>query len=110
MKKGDWITIGFMGLITVIGLYMSIAFTVKIAQGLTLFGDSTNSSGAVETSVTSTDYIVLSLYWVLTVLVLALLVYTLFFKKINDEKPTRKEIVNGKTVIIKDSEEKDENK
>ncbi len=116
MKKETWIVIAFMALIDIIGFYFSIAMSVKISQGFTLFGDtannvssSTSSAGSsigYETSgPTSADTAVISLFWILSVLVLALLVYYVFFRKEDDSKPIRKEIVDGKTVIMKDDED-----
>ena len=105
----DWIIIGFMSAIAIFALYMCIGFTISLANGLTLFGDSTKyTNDVVETAgPTSADIIVLILYWVLTALVLALDIFYIFFKKPSDKKPVKKEIVDGKTVII--SEEKDNN-
>ena len=105
LTKNDIVLIVLMGLALFLGLYMSISMSVKISQGYTLFGDSNNHSNEVETVTTSSDYLVLSLYWVLTALVLGLFVYHLFFKKPSDEKNVvRKSIVDGKTVVVKEND------
>ncbi len=107
ISVADWIIIGFMTAIAIFALYMCIGFSVSLANGLTLFGDSAKyTNDAVEVAgPTSSDIIVLVLYWILTAMVLALDVFYIFFKKPSDKKPVRKEIVDGKTVIIE--EEKD---
>ena len=102
--KGTLLTIIAMTVIDLFALYMSIAFSVKLASGLTLFGDSsTYTNDAVEVKgPTSSDITVLILFWVLTVLVLALDIYLIFFKKQNNEKIVRKEIYNGKTILVEE--------
>jgi len=107
ISKADWIIIGLMSAAVIFALYMSISFSVTLSNGLTLFGDSAKyTNDAVEISgPTNADISVLILFWVLTILVLALDVFYLFFKKIDDKKVVKKEIVDGRTVII--SEEKD---
>jgi hypothetical protein len=109
MTKDDYIVIGFLTLVVLLGLYFSIAFSVKMASGVTLFGDSSQySNTVVETAgPTGADISVLILFWVLTVLALAIDVYLVFFKKIEKKKLVQKEIVDGKAVIIKE-EDKDE--
>lgn len=103
----NWVTAGFMFLILGFGLYMSIGMSVKLAQGYTLFGDSSvYDNTKVETSgPTSADISVLVLYWVLTVALLALFVYFVFFRNVEEvNKPTNKKIVDGQTVVIKEKE------
>jgi uncharacterized membrane protein len=108
MKPATWIIIAFMGVIDIVGFYFSIAMSIKLSQGVTLFGDSNSyNSSAVETAgPTQADLSVLSLFWILTLLVFALFIYYVFFRKEDTAAPVRKEIVNGKTVIVKE-EEKD---
>lgn len=109
MTKDDYIVIGFLTLVVLLGLYFSIAFSVKMSSGITLFGDSSQySNTVVETAgPTAADISVLILFWVLTVLALAIDVYLVFFKKIEKKKLVQKEIVDGKAIIIKE-EDKDE--
>ncbi len=108
MTRDDYIVIGFLTLVVLLGLYFSIAFSVKLSMGYTLFGDSTKySNDVMETAgPTSADIYVLILFWVLTVLALGIDVFLAFFKKIEKKDVIRKEIVDGKAVIVK--EEKDE--
>lgn len=107
-KASDWIVASFMLLILVAGLYLSIAFSVKLSQGFTLFGDSSKyTNSEVETSgPTSADIWVLVFYWVLSLLLLALWIYYVFFRKLEDKKPVRKTIENGRTVVITEEETK----
>lgn len=107
--KGTLLTIIAMTVIDLFALYMSIAFSVKLASGLTLFGDSsTYTNDAVEVNgPTSSDITVLILFWVLSVLVLALDIYLIFFKKQNTEKIARKEIYNGKTILVEEKNDQD---
>jgi len=102
-----------MAVIEIVGLYFSISMSVKLSQGLTLFGNSGSfDSSVVETTgPTSADLQVLSFYWILTGLLLLLLLFYLFIRKEDTSIPAKKEIVNGKTVIVKDMDtEKKENK
>ena len=104
--KNEWFSVIGLGIAVFLGLYFSISFSVVIAQGKTLFGSSSNLEGNVELSTTNTDLVVLSLFWILTILLLALFVYVFFFKKRDETKPVRKEIVDGRTVVVKEKEEK----
>jgi uncharacterized membrane protein YhaH (DUF805 family) len=108
MTKDDYIIIGFLTLVVILGLYFSIAFSVKMSMGYTLFGDSSKYvNDTMEVSgPTSADLYVLILFWVLTVLALAIDVFLVFFRKTDKKDIVRKEIVDGKAVIVK--EEKDE--
>lgn len=102
----DWITSGTRFLATVLGLYFSISFSVKRSQGFTLFGDSNRQDNVRETlGPTKSDLLVLSLFWIFTILLLALFVYTLFFKKIGESHLNEKDIVDGKTVVLKGKED-----
>lgn len=109
MTKHDIFSIACMGLASILGLYMSIGMSVSVANGKTLFGDSNNHENVMETAVSRNDYIVLTLFWVLTAIVLFLFIYYLIFKKPEDKKIVKKEIVEGKTVIVKE-EHKDESR
>ncbi len=107
MNRDTYIIIAFMTIIALLGLYFSIAFSVKMASGYTLFGDSSQYSNSImeQKGPTGADISVLILFWVLTVLVLAIDIYVTFFKKIETKKVIRKEIVDGKAVIIQEENE-----
>ena len=104
----EWVTCSFRFLALVLGLYFSISFSVKRGQGFTLFGDSNRQDNVLEVKgPTSSDLLVLSLFWILTILVLLLFVYTFFFKKKEEIKRNSKDIVDGKTVVLKEKKEND---
>ncbi len=107
MNRDTYIIIAFMTIIALLGLYFSIAFSVKMASGYTLFGDSSQYSNSImeQKGPTGADISVLILFWVLTILVLAIDIYVTFFKKIETKKVIRKEIVDGKAVIIQEENE-----
>ncbi len=107
MNRDTYIIIAFMTIIALLGLYFSIAFSVKMASGYTLFGDSSQYSNSImeQKGPTGADISVLILFWVLTILVLAIDIYVTFFKKIENKKVIRKEIVDGKAVIIQEEKE-----
>lgn len=103
----DWVTFAFMTLVMAFGLYMSISMSVKLAQGITLFGDSSvyDNTAIERDGPTGADISVLVLYWVLSVAMIALFVYFTFFKKVGEEKKvTQKRIEDGRTVIIKEKD------
>lgn len=103
----DWVTFAFMTLVMAFGLYMSISMSVKLAQGITLFGDSSvyDNTAIERDGPTGADISVLVLYWILSVAMIALFVYFTFFKKVGEEKKvTQKRIEDGRTVIIKEKD------
>ncbi|MFA6861341.1 MAG: hypothetical protein WCR56_03060 [Bacilli bacterium] len=107
-KKSIWILIAALAAMLILGLYFSIAMSVKLSQGYTLFGDSNSLANDLETTgPTQADIMVISLLWILTVLDLGLLVFYVFFRKEETSSVVKKEIVNGRTVIIKDDSEED---
>jgi hypothetical protein len=64
---GDWIILAFSVVMTIVGLYFSIAMSVKLSQGVTLFGDSDAYTGEIETQgPTQADKLILSLFWILS--------------------------------------------
>lgn len=112
--KDDWIIIGFAILMVFVGLYFSIAMTVSLSNGLTLFGNSENSN-TKEVEVlgpTGSDILVVVIIWVLTAVVLGFVVFKFFFRKQEKKEIVHKEVVNGKTVYLMEepaeSEEKEE--
>lgn len=109
-KLSNILTLVGMFIVDALGFYMSISFSVMISQGKTLFGDSNSFDNSVETAVSKADISVLVMYWILTAVLFVIFIYYMFFKKVEDDKPVEKDIVNGKTVIIesKDVERKDE--
>lgn len=109
INRDEWIVIAALLVVLAILLWFSIGMSISLSQGFTLFGDPSNTTGKVETDgPTSSDITVLSLFWVLTVLILAIFVYRLFFRKIEKTNVVRKEIVNGKTIIVKEEGKDDE--
>lgn len=107
LSRREWIIIATMGLTFILLLYMSISMSVKISQGMSLFGDQSYQGSEVEYAVTSTDLTILSLFWILSILLAALFVFTFFFKKIDDRVVTRKEVVDGKIVVVDMEETKE---
>lgn len=107
LTKRDWVIIVSMGLVFFFLLYMSIGMSVKMAQGMSLFGDSSYNGSEVEMQVTSTDLGILSLFWILSILLGALFVYTFFFKKMEQKTMTRKEVVGGKIVVVEEKKEEE---
>ena len=104
----EWISNGFMFVALVIGLYFSISFSVKRGSGFTLFGDPNRQDNVREIKgPTSGDLAVLSVFWVFTVLLLALFVYTFFFKKRERLHLNEKDIVDGRTVVLKEKDDND---
>lgn len=105
MSRDEWIVLVTCLLTTIFLLYLSISFSVKLSQGYTLFGDSGNYNGALETEgPTSSDILVLSFYWLTTALLLALDVFLAFFKKLKGNEVIQKDIVDGKTIEIREEE------
>lgn len=108
MNRDDYIALGFFGLTLALLLYFSISFSVKLSLGYTLFGDSSQYKNTLEeVGPTSADISVLILFWVLTAILLVVFVYVGFIRKIGHPKVVKKEIINGKTVIIKEEKEND---
>lgn len=108
LQRDDYIIIGFLTLVMVLAYYFSISFSVKMGQGYTLFGDSGSFSDAMETKgPTQADITVLILFWCLTAILTAIFVFLVFFKKKEDKKIVKKEIINGRTVVVKDKEDED---
>lgn len=91
-------------LMMLVGFYFAISMNVKIASGLTLFGNANRfKDGVIESKGPSySDYLIMSMIYILSILLLGYLVFVVFFKKIEKKKVIRKEIVNGKTVILED--------
>lgn len=98
-KKDDYILLSFLFVFLIIILYFTISMTISIANGYTLFG---YQNGEAETVPSYFDTICLSLFWVLSSLLLITFFYNLIFKKIKDKKVVKKEIVDGKTIYIDD--------
>ena len=95
----DWISNGFMFVALVIGLYFSISFSVKRGSGFTLFGDANRQDNVREVKgPTTSDLLVLSIFWIFTALLFFLFVYTFFFKKQENLHLNEKDVVDGKTV------------
>ena len=104
----DWVKAGTRFLALVVGLYFSICFSVKRSKGRTLFGDSNKQDNVREVvGPTRSDLLVLSLFWIFTLLLLALFVYTFFVKKVEPLHLNEKDIADGKTVVLKEKDKND---
>ncbi len=108
--KHDWIILAFLLVVIILGLYLSIGMTVSAANGYTLFGDSSyyDSSEAEIYGPTSSDILVITVFWILTALCIATFVFLFFFKKKEKKEVVLKEIVDGKTVIVKEEQVEEE--
>ena len=104
------ISLGLAFLMMIVGFYFAISMNVKIASGLTLFGNANSfKDGVIEsTNPSYSDYLIMSMIYILSILLLVYLVFSVFFRKIEKKKIVKKEIVNGKTVILEDVDSKDE--
>ncbi len=104
------ISLGLAFLMMIVGFYFAISMNVKIASGLTLFGNANSfKDGVIEsTNPSYSDYLIMSMIYILSILLLVYLVFSIFFRKIEKKKIVKKEIVNGKTVILEDVDRKDE--
>ena len=88
---GSYIVLISMFIFVIIGLYFSIGMSVSISKGLTLFGDSSNSSNTIEIKgPTSADILVITFFWIITILLLLTFIYFLFFKKIKNNNQDEK--------------------
>ena len=91
----DWISNGFMFVALVIGLYFSISFFFFMGSGFTLFVDANRQDNVREVKGPTTSDL------------LALFVYTFFFKKQENLHLNEKDVVDGKTVVRKEKENND---
>lgn len=84
---GSYIVLISMFIFVIIGLYFSIGMSISLSKGLTLFGDSSNASNTIEINgPTSSDILVITFFWIITVLLLLTFIYFLFFKKLKNDK------------------------
>lgn len=115
-NRNEWIVIAALLVVVAILLYFSIGMSVSIGNGYTLFGDTSYTGQEAEIQgPTGSDITVLSLFWVLTVLLLALFVYRLVLgirhlltEEEEKVKIVRKTIVNGRTVVVKEERKDDQ--
>ena len=99
----DYIIGGASLLISALGLYFSIGMSVSLSKGLTLFGDANiQSNEREEVGPTSSDRNVITLFWIITSLVIAFTIYYIFFYKIDRTKPTPKDVIDGVVEEIKE--------
>lgn len=111
-----WIIVVSMFIMIVVGLQFSIGMSIKMASGLTLFGDSNNADNKLEVKgPTQADLYILSTFWIVTILLMALFIYYMFFKKvrtrdnnIEDEKVNKEIETINKKEDIKLNEDKDD--
>lgn len=108
---GEKISLVLVLIFTIIGFYLAINMNIKIASGLTLFGNANSfKDGVIEsTNPSYSDYLITILIYILSFVLLFYLVFILFIKKIERKKIIRKEIVNGKTVILEDTDKEEKN-
>ncbi|MFA6829975.1 MAG: hypothetical protein WCR67_04660 [Bacilli bacterium] len=108
----DWVIAISLTVVMIVGVVFSICFSVKLSQGYTLFGNSDAFAGNVVESVgpTSADIMVTTLFWILSVILLAYDVFFFFFRKIEKKTVVHKEIINGRTIVIEEKNTEDENK
>ncbi len=108
---GEKISLVLVLIFTIIGFYLAINMNIKIASGLTLFGNANSfKDGVIEsTNPSYSDYLITILIYILSFVLLFYLVFVLFIKKIERKKIIRKEIVNGKTVILEDTDKEEKN-
>lgn len=98
----DYLPMICLAIVFIFGLYFAISMSVTLSKGLTLFGDSNQRPSGIEMEgPTSADISVLSLIWVLVALLLATLIYLIFFKKPVKNGVTKKEIIDNKIVEVK---------
>ncbi len=108
---GEKISLILVLIFTIIGFYLAINMNIKMASGLTLFGNANSfKDGVIEsTNPSYSDYLITILIYILSFVLLSYLVFVLFIKKIEKKKIIRKEIVNGKTVILEDTDKEEKN-
>ena len=89
-KKFDvhyWIIVIFLFVVNFLGLYFSIGMSVKMASGYTLFGSSSTLPKDVERiGPTSSDILVLTIFWISTAIVLLTFIYYSFIKKVDKKE------------------------
>ena len=106
----DYIIGGASLLISALGLYFSIGMSVSLSKGLTLFGDANiQSNEREEVGPTSSDRNVITLFWIITSLVIAFTIYYIFFYKIDRTKPTPKDVIDGVVEEIKEDNNNNNN-
>ncbi len=109
IDRDEWIVLCGILVVFALLLYFSIGMSISVSKGWTLFGEASAPSDEMEIEgPTSWDLMILSLFWILTALILALFVYRLFFRKIEKKKVVHKVIVHGQTVVSKEKDEEDE--
>lgn len=108
---GEKISLILILLFVILGYYLAINMNIKIASGLTLFGNANSfKDGVIEsTNPSYSDYLITILVYILSSVLLFYLIFVLFIKKPEKKKIIRKEIVNGKTVILEDEDKEDTN-
>ena len=89
-KKFDvdyWIIVISLFVVTFLGLYFSIGMSVKMVSGYTLFGSSSTLPKDVERiGPTSSDILVLTIFWISTAIVLLTFIYYSFIKKVDKKE------------------------
>lgn len=103
----NYIILGAVIIISALGLQFSIGMSISLSKGLTLFGDEKNHTNKMEIEgPTSSDIRVLTIFWILTTLVLAFLIFHAFFYKLPEKEVKQKEIVDKKISFVEEEQEK----
>ena len=105
-KTENWVICILMLIMTVLISSYTIACIINISAGKTIYGgqDSTNFF------LKNADILMTILFGVLSIIMFATLVYTVFFKKIEEKEVTRKIIEHGKVVEVKENVSKESKK
>ena len=91
----DYIISGVSLVLSIFGLYFSIGMSVSLSKGLTLFGDTSYTGREVETSgPTQADKIIITLFWIFTMLALLFTIFYIFIYKVDREKPKPKDVID----------------
>ncbi|MDY5650240.1 MAG: hypothetical protein SPK64_04310, partial [Candidatus Enterosoma sp.] len=82
-----WIIVISLFVVTFLGLYFSIGMSVKMVSGYTLFGSSSTLPKDVERiGPTSSDILVLTIFWISTAIILLTFIYYSFIKKVDKKE------------------------
>lgn len=96
-KTEEWVRLVIMTVFTAILLYFTISMIVSYCSGNTLFGKSTNSSDSFFKK--NGDIIMIVFFSFLSTCLIAISIFTAFFKPVGEEKAPNKVIVNRRLVV-----------
>lgn len=95
-KTENWIVTTLMALATVVLLYITIGCIVSVVGGHTIFGDTVKQSDSFFKK--NGDVLMIILLSAVTLALLGITVYTLFFKKIDDD-PVEIKVIDGRQIV-----------